>query len=218
MKYLKAVVTTILLALSTSVSAITYTYGNLTSDDSTNFIKDTVTGREYLRFDTFDLSYADTLAAVDTGGIYDDWSIATSDTADDFYAAILGVGSTPCSGATAYGTLCGTVLGWSKGDFGNSYSNVVSLDYFWYLSTNSTANRSAREVGLAQFLANGQVSDHDDDRTGTQTDTLSGGYAINALLYRDTVIPSTVPVPAAAWLFGSALLGFFGFSRRKANA
>jgi len=27
-----------------------------------------------------------------------------------------------------------------------------------------------------------------------------------------------VPVPAAAWLFGSALLGFFGFTRRKANA
>ena len=26
---------------------------------------------------------------------------------------------------------------------------------------------------------------------------------------------STVPVPAAAWLFGSALLGFLGFSRRK---
>lgn len=28
---------------------------------------------------------------------------------------------------------------------------------------------------------------------------------------------SPVPVPAAAWLFGSALLGFFGFSRKKAN-
>ena len=28
---------------------------------------------------------------------------------------------------------------------------------------------------------------------------------------------SAVPLPAAAWLFGSALLGFFGFSRRKAN-
>ena len=26
---------------------------------------------------------------------------------------------------------------------------------------------------------------------------------------------SPVPVPAAAWLFGSALLGFFGFSKRK---
>lgn len=32
------------------------------------------------------------------------------------------------------------------------------------------------------------------------------------------VFVSAVPVPAAAWLFGSALLGFFGFSRRKANA
>jgi len=29
---------------------------------------------------------------------------------------------------------------------------------------------------------------------------------------------SPVPVPAAAWLFGSALLGFFGFSRRKKAA
>ncbi len=28
---------------------------------------------------------------------------------------------------------------------------------------------------------------------------------------------STVPVPAAAWLFGSALLGFFGVSRRKSK-
>ena len=29
---------------------------------------------------------------------------------------------------------------------------------------------------------------------------------------------STVPVPAAFWLFGSALVGFFGFTRRKATA
>ena len=33
----------------------------------------------------------------------------------------------------------------------------------------------------------------------------------------DLTNPSVVPVPAAAWLFGSALLGFFGFSRRKAR-
>lgn len=30
--------------------------------------------------------------------------------------------------------------------------------------------------------------------------------------------PSVVPVPAAAWLFGTALLGFFGVSKRKTNA
>lgn len=31
----------------------------------------------------------------------------------------------------------------------------------------------------------------------------------------DFVSPSPVPVPAAAWLFGSALLGFVGFNRRN---
>lgn len=33
--------------------------------------------------------------------------------------------------------------------------------------------------------------------------------------YINTLTVSTVPVPAAAWLFGSALLGFFGFKRRR---
>ena len=36
--------------------------------------------------------------------------------------------------------------------------------------------------------------------------------------FLDNIEVSAVPVPAAAWLFGSALLGFFGFSRKKANA
>jgi len=35
--------------------------------------------------------------------------------------------------------------------------------------------------------------------------------------YINTLEVSAVPLPAAAWLFGSALLGLFGFSRRKAN-
>ena len=47
---------------------------------------------------------------------------------------------------------------------------------------------------------------------GTTGDLGLGG------IYADNFSISPVPVPAAAWLFGSALLGFFGFSRRKANA
>ena len=39
---------------------------------------------------------------------------------------------------------------------------------------------------------------------------LGGLYADNF-----TYNPSVVPIPAAAWLFGSALLGFVGFSRMK---
>ena len=44
-------------------------------------------------------------------------------------------------------------------------------------------------------------------------DTTNAGYA-----GWNSMEVSQVPVPAAAWLFGSALLGFFGFSRKKANA
>ena len=217
MKYLKIVLPVMLLALSATVSATTVTHGNLTSDDTTNFIKDTVTGREYLRFDTFDLTYADTFAAVDTGGTYEGWSIATSDTADEFYAAILGVGSTPCSGATAYGTICGTVSGWADGDFGQS--NTTS-DNFWYLSTNTTPNHIQRGVGLSDISSNGTLLDYDDWAPHVKADihTVSRGAPINALLYREGTVPSPVPVPAAAWLFGSALLGFFGVARRKTRA
>ena len=203
-----------LLALSASVNATTYTYGNLTSDDTTNFIADTVTGREYLRFDTLNMSYADTVAAIGTGGLYDGWSIANSDIADDFYSAILGGGSTPCSGATQYGTLCGSLTGWVDGVFGASYYDYN--DYFYYLSTNTTPDFSTQQdVGLAHIYSGG-IIDNDDWGSFSNSDY----YNIDFLLYNDDGLsaPSTVPVPAAAWLFGSALLGFFGFSRRKANA
>lgn len=218
MNNLKLVLPTIFLALSTNVNATTYTYGNLTSDDTTDFITNTVTSREYLRFDTFNLSYADTLAAVGTGGLYDGWSVATSDVADDFYSAILGVGSTSCSGPNLSGTLqpCGFVSGWVEGAFGDSFNSVE--DYFWYLSTNDTPNRNEYEVGFGYIDDFGLVGDYDDWTSGIDTDIFNGHdiYRMNAMVYRD--VPSPVPAPAAAWLFGSALFGFFGFSRRKANA
>lgn len=47
------------------------------------------------------------------------------------------------------------------------------------------------------------------------TSSLSGGrlgFVDNASL---TVTPAAVPVPAAAWLFGSGLLGLVGIARRK---
>jgi len=36
--------------------------------------------------------------------------------------------------------------------------------------------------------------------------------------YTIQVVPSAVPVPAAAWLFGSGLLGLVGMARRKKAA
>jgi len=49
----------------------------------------------------------------------------------------------------------------------------------------------------------------------SQNDTAQNvrGSIYSSLLVRDTISP--VPVPAAAWLMGSGLLGLFGLSRRK---
>ena len=46
----------------------------------------------------------------------------------------------------------------------------------------------------------------------SQSGTISAN-PITWLLVRDTTV---VPVPAAAWLFGSGLLGLVGLARRKA--
>ncbi len=44
------------------------------------------------------------------------------------------------------------------------------------------------------------------------------GYGmINGNQQAFLLTPTTVPVPAAAWLFGSGLLGFIGVGRRKAT-
>jgi len=40
----------------------------------------------------------------------------------------------------------------------------------------------------------------------------------NSQFYINQIGFSAVPVPAAAWLFGSGLIGLIGFARRKANA
>lgn len=44
-----------------------------------------------------------------------------------------------------------------------------------------------------------------------------GAYGFTASLDADPIPPSNVPVPAAVWLFGSALLGLVGAGRRKSQ-
>jgi len=52
-----------------------------------------------------------------------------------------------------------------------------------------------------------------------QIDLLSGGYAaMDNLLIEASETPAVVPVPAAVWLFGTALIGLFGFGKRRKAA
>ena len=70
----------------------------------------------------------------------------------------------------------------------------------------STANSVPNLTGSVRFMIESIR------RQGTSND----GYADN-VSFTLTAPASVVPVPAAAWLFGSAMLGLFGFLRRKAN-
>ncbi len=216
-KCLKLATVTTALVLSTSVNSAVITYGDLSTDNTTDYITDTTTGREYKRFDTFDLSYAATLAAVQPGGIYDGWNIATSVVSDDFINAAFGVAASPCDGAAPYDTQCGTLPGWFDGSFGHSFT--TNVDNFWYLSTLDTPNRQEKQLGTVEFSSNGQVSDADDWSSAFYADqfNIQSGAPINALLYRDASA-AVVPIPSAVWLFGSGLIGLVGLARRKGNA
>lgn len=52
-----------------------------------------------------------------------------------------------------------------------------------------------------------------------QIDLLTGGYAaMDNFFIEASETPAVIPVPAAVWLFGTALIGLAGFSKRKKTA
>lgn len=195
--------------LSTSVNAVIITHGDLTTDDATNYITDTATSRMYSRFDSFNLTYADTLTAIGTGGLFEGWSIATSEVAHDFINASLGGTSLCAAGGNEFS--CGTVLGWGNGDYGDS-SNAF-YDQFVFLN-----NSVDFPLGLFQFTtADGSIQKQEiwsthASRDFTYVTDHTFGTNLDLLLYKDV---AAVPVPAAVWLFGSGLLGLIGVARRK---
>jgi hypothetical protein len=208
------------LTVSTANAAIV-TYGNLTSDDATDFITDTMTGRQYKRFDTINLTYADTLVEVASGGDYEGWSIADSGISDDFIEGLF-AGATACSGAVSLGTVCGILSGWSDGDLGQNYD--PDFDFYAYISSFDTPGQAELAIGLTEFRGPSvsllpAVRDFDDWGTISDYDNFySEGFSatpVGLLLYKDV---SAVPVPAAVWLFGTALIGLVGFSKRRKTA
>jgi hypothetical protein len=193
----------VLLACQNSYATM-ITHGNLETDDSTNYITDTVTGRQYTRFDAFDMTVDQTLTAISAGGAYEGWSIATWDVADDFISSALGVASTPCTGNVASGTTCGDIFGWKDEDFGASHTNTQ--DYFAYMSAEVTA-----PISLVRFTADGVVLDYEPWTNGHTLDDYndSNSNAINLLLYKD------VPAPHILGLLGMGLLGVGAVTKRR---
>lgn len=214
---------------SATVSAEIISYGNLVSDDNYNIVADTNLGREYLRFDSYSLNYKAVLEAISEGGHYEGWSIADSYINDDFINAMLGGNSGTCdSEIEIFGNECGRLMGWSDGDFGNSFDHTN--DYWAYLSTKETESRDS-DLGYARIENSGKITDFN-DFTNFNNTNIQSGY-IKVLLYRDnhahtggfdqssaikaTLDPSApvtpVPIGGSGVLLAS-LLALFGFRRK----
>ncbi len=117
-------------------------------------------------------------------------------------------------GSGNWGDNFGSGVGWADGDFDNSSSpttdslvtdtvgTVVPIDIF-----------GSETVDLALL----ETANSDTDGLASLAKTLLGSITLDwdgaATTLSFDVAP--IPVPAAVWLFGSALLGMVGFSRRK---
>ncbi len=199
---MKKLIGALLLSISVSlitlskVNAAIITHGFLTTDDSTNFITDTNTGRMYSRLGQPALQYSALLAELGTGGSWEGWSVATSDISDAFISAAYGLFNTRCTGPVARGTLCQDAFfkvgngAWTPGDFGIG-------TVWYYLSTQDTPDRDEFEFGAASIGSLGTIRDSDDFANVDTTDGWVGFGHANYLLYKEA---QAVPSPSSLLL------------------
>jgi len=83
---------------------------------------------------------------------------------------------------------------------------------FWQVSATAAAGVcSGPDTYILACLTEAQT-------VNAGTWTTPENKALSHITFYDTQSPQMVPVPAAAWLFGSALLGLAGIARRHARA
>jgi hypothetical protein len=224
-KTLTAVATTAV--LSTAQAAVV-TVGSLTRDTSAATISDSLNNRTWLGWDvTKGLTYAETLAAIGTGGQFEGYKIAHIDDAMLFATALLGTSN--CTATTYHGQTCGTVVNpQTQAVTGDSYYDYAALgitayefDYVFFLSDNGTG----AEVGLLESSSyssnpsNYRLVAYNEFYTIAGTNAWSAASCSNCqigwLLYSDDGTSNKVPEPGTLALTGLALLAATRL-RRKA--
>jgi hypothetical protein len=115
---------------------------------------------------------------------------------------------------------------------GDDFSNPA---YWTTTASPMVLNEASPDPWGDLNLVVGDLVDHTSELTLTYDwgliNTIATGYDVWSIdlntfvgiqyefdIYGNDPIVSSVPVPAAAWLFGSGLIGLFGFSRRRNHA
>jgi hypothetical protein len=130
------------------------------------------------------------------------WRLPTTDTTDSTCSFGNGYGNN-CTGSEM-GNLFYNVLGNTPGSLTNSgpFSNI-GAGYYWSSTPYAPQRNAAWVFGMGN---------------GYQGFDSSGIYHYAWAVKTGDVFAAVVPVPAAAWLFGSGLLGLIGVARRKKSS
>ncbi len=190
-----------------------FTTGDLSYDDSTEVITNTITKQTYLGWDVLSsYTYLETVDATASGRQYSDYHIANFDEAKTFFEAAIDGSCTVTSDAT---TAC-------DGNYQHGFLGDNGLDDWdaaWFLGSNAGfAGRIYMNAltgpGAPDYFYD--VLQH--PMWTTDRNSHSGVLShipISWLLVANTT--SAVPVPAAIWLFGTALIGLVGYGKRKSK-
>jgi hypothetical protein len=136
-------------------------------------------------------------------------------TADGTYKIKQGVMNfdTAASTLTIAGKIAGlgltsvqTLLTGTTSNFSYSFDSSSNLNFFSADGASELSDDLLSAVGLNLGT--------DFDYFGYTVDSNQLQEVVNAAVV-NTSTPSAVPLPAAAWLFGSAIIGLFGIARRK---
>ena len=210
MAFKNLLVASSILLFSASANSAIITQGTLSWDDTTNIITDSANNFEYLNFNVLaDLNYAETIAALasqDGGG----WSIANATAAGFFADSLLSPATAACDydGTSVFGSnFCGSLTGWYDGKLGSNYD--ASTDHMIFLDNGGGADY----MSIASLSGDVNIFDSSIALADLNFST-TGGSPVTA----SWLAVRPVPVPAAAYLFGSGLLGLIAVARRKVHA
>jgi len=92
--------------------------------------------------------------------------------------------------------------------------SLAGQDWFTNLTASISDPLAANNALFAIKLVNASTGVDNVSTQGTALNNTSGNWRFDNVSISGTAI-SAVPVPGAVWLFGSALAGFLGLSRRK---
>lgn len=169
--------------------------------DNGSYTTDTATGWDWLDLSyTLSYSYNELIAATSAGGAFEDYTLATHAQVNTLFSAVgLPPAGNDTSDFAAVNSLI-ALVGSTRSQ--NGYEEILGIT--------ATPNGGGYKLAGLDFYYNNSVPTYQLIDTSTYGPTFGPDTAAGWL-----VKTYAVPVPGAAWLFGSALLVLFGKNRRR---